>query len=188
MKEVWKDIPNYEGLYQVSNLGNIKSLSFGAKNHKLSNIVTLLKKTPSNMGYYKVELYKNGKSKMYYVHRLVAMTFIPNPENKPQVNHIDGDKSNNSVSNLEWATSKENLHHAVNTGLRSATPMLGRRGSQNPTSKIFYQYDLNGNYIATHCGISETARQLGIKPSVISACLSGRNKTGKGYIWKSSKE
>lgn len=185
MKEIWKDIPNYEGLYQVSNLGNVKSLCYGARNIRKSNVHKILKHSPNNWGYHKVQLYKDGKSQMLYIHRLVASLFIPNPENKEQVNHIDGNKANNKVSNLEWATSKENLHHAEKLGLRSnVSPMLGKKGILNPTSKCVNQYDKNGRYLATYYGVSEAARHVGVVSSSISACANGRHKTCAGYIWK----
>lgn len=184
MLEVWKDIPNYEGLYQISNLGNVKSLCFGARNIRKSNIVKLLHQSPNNLGYHKVELYKDGKSKMFYVHRLVAISFIPNPDNKPQINHKDGNKDNNTVDNLEWVTSKENLHHAVETGLRRRSQMKGITGKLNKNSKKINQYDKEGNYIATYYGIAEAARILNGNANSISCCLRGRYKTACGYKWE----
>lgn len=107
MQEIWKDIKEYEGLYQISNLGNVKSL----KRNKL------LKPIKDKDGYLCVTLYKMCKLKEKKVHRLVAQTFILNPENKPQVNHIDGNKQNNVVNNLEWCTRLENIEHAWKIGL-----------------------------------------------------------------------
>ena len=103
--EVWKDIEGYEGLYQVSNKGRIKSLKkkFGKQETEI-----IMKPNMEWCGYLRVGLIKDKKAKMYAVHRLVAKTFIANPENKPIVNHIDGNKANNEVENLEWATYKEN--------------------------------------------------------------------------------
>ena len=184
MQEIWKDIEGYEGLYQVSNIGNVKSLSFGARNIHKSNVQKLLKLSPTNCGYYKVQLYKNGKAKMMYVHRLVATAFIPNPERKPQINHIDGNKANNTSSNLEWVSCSENQRHAIRNGLREPSPMLGRTGSDNPNSKAILQYDHFGNFIKEWSGISEAARVLNIGASSISACLCGINKTAYGSIWR----
>lgn len=99
MEEVWKDIPGYEGLYQVSNTGEVKSL-----NYRGSGETKLLKQSTNKKGYKRVVLCKNRKKKNHSVHRLVAITFIPNPDNLPIVNHIDECKSNNMVSNLEWCT------------------------------------------------------------------------------------
>lgn len=100
--EIWKDIAGYEGLYQISNYGNIRN-SKGR----------LLKYYENHKGYYKVGLNKNGKNSKFRVHRLVAQMFIPNPHEYPQVNHIDGNKQNNNVTNLEWCTNTENQIHAV---------------------------------------------------------------------------
>lgn len=107
MEEVWKDIEGYEGLYKVSNLGNIHSI----KSHYI------LKGSIDTMGYRIVNLSKNKTNKHFYIHRLVAKAFIPNPDNKPQVNHIDGNKLNNNITNLEWVTGKENIRHASKNNL-----------------------------------------------------------------------
>lgn len=118
--EIWKDIEGYEGLYQVSTYGNIKSLARPRKNGNGKCYIQkekLLKQTFTSTGYKKVELYKDGKRKSFKVHRLVAMAFIPNPDNKPEVNHINGNKINNNIDNLEWVTSSENSVHAYETGL-----------------------------------------------------------------------
>ena len=105
--EVWKDIPGYEGLYKVSNFGNIMNLH--------SN--KFLKKRLSTNGYYIVDLRKNHRSRVFRVHRLVALSFIPFVDGKVFVNHIDGNKLNNNASNLEWCTQSENVYHAYNAGL-----------------------------------------------------------------------
>jgi len=99
VEEVWKDIEGYEGLYQVSNLGRVRS--FHGDSEKIM-------KQTLQKGYLRITLLKNKKQKRFLSHRLVAQAFIPNPENKPQVNHIDEDKTNNRVDNLNWMTSKEN--------------------------------------------------------------------------------
>lgn len=119
----WKDIIGYEGLYQVSNTGLVKSLSRAVKSVHSNKWYTkqdrILKPeiTLKGLGYYRVQLCKDCIINKIPVHRIVAMTFILNPENKPQVNHIDGNKLNNHVENLEWATASENVQHAFDTGL-----------------------------------------------------------------------
>ena len=107
MKEIWKDILNYEGLYEISNLGKIRNI----KSKRV------LKLTKSHNGYLKTNLSKKGKLKTVFIHRLVAEAFIPNPNNLPQVNHKDGNKENNNVFNLEFCTEKHNSLHAVRAGL-----------------------------------------------------------------------
>lgn len=106
-KEIWKDIKGYEGLYQISNLGKVKSMPRMMKNRKCDEIIK--KPSFSNKGYYRLPLYNDGEVKYYAIHRLVAEAFIDNPENKPTVDHIDRNKLNNNVSNLRWATYKEQL-------------------------------------------------------------------------------
>lgn len=178
MQEIWKDIPNYENLYLASNLGRIKSISNPKR-------IKILKPSISNGGYQKIQLYKGGKCKTLYVHRLIALTFIPNPNNKEEVNHIDGNKFNNNANNLEWVSRSENQLHAIKTGLREPSPMTGRKGELNPLSKEILQYSLDGALIKKWKGISNVCRTLDFKsPSSISNCLSGRYKTAYGYIWK----
>lgn len=100
MKEIWKEIDGYDGRYAVSTWGRVKSIR------------GILQPYKNHKGYLKVGLMKNGKSEKHRVHRLVAKAFIPNPHNLPEVNHIDGNKQNNSISNLEWVTGKENMEHS----------------------------------------------------------------------------
>ena len=166
MKEVWKDIPEYEGLYQVSSMGNIKSFS-KKKNGK--NLIPQKNKK----GYYQILLYKNKKPYTKKIHRIVAKAFIPNPDNLPQVNHIDGNKINNCMNNLEWCTNSENQIHAYKNGLEK--PRFQRR---------IKQYDINGNYIKTFEYIRNAQKELNIDGSSISKCCKGKRKSAGGYIWK----
>ena len=124
MQEIWKDISGYEGIYQVSNLGNIRSCErkvYFKKGNPLTSYMTvpekIISKHISNTGYYRVGLRKDGKRKFLSVHRIVTSAFIDNPENKPHVNHIDGNRLNNHSDNLEWVTCQENIIHARDTGL-----------------------------------------------------------------------
>jgi len=114
MEEIWKDIKGYEGYYQVSNFGIVKSLDRYVKNVIHGEILLkgrIMPKKISSKGYLQGRLSKDGKRTNIPIHRLIAMHFIPNPENKPHVNHIDGDKTNNNISNLEWVTQRENVTH-----------------------------------------------------------------------------
>jgi hypothetical protein len=120
--EIWKDIEGYEGLYQVSSCGRIKSLArsykFGPNNEKILK-ARKSRKGKNGWSYPSVALYKDNIAKFYTIHRLVAIHFIPNLENKPQVNHKDGNKLNNNINNLEWATQSENSQHAWDSGLNN---------------------------------------------------------------------
>ena len=173
MTEVWKDVKNYEGLYQISNLGNVKRTSSGKR-----------LKPYNRKGYIRVALSKDNTAKHIDIHRLVAEAFIPNIENKPEVNHIDGDKSNNEVSNLEWCTRKENMNHAKNTGLWKMTDDMKKGLDQ---SKRTYQYDLNYNFIQSFESAEEASRQLHINTGNLHSCCEGKRKTAGGYIWSYEK-
>lgn len=123
--EIWKDIRDYEGIYKISNLGNIKSLPREHVKGKLLNPAR------NNRGYLRVALSVKGRVRYDSVHRLVAETFIPNPKNLPEVNHIDGNKLNNKVENLEWTTKSQNQIHAYKTGLRKTTPRQRETSRKN---------------------------------------------------------
>lgn len=176
--EIWKPIPNYEGIYQISNLGNVQSLdryevqSNGIKRFRKGRI---LKISIDKYGYNRVELNKNSNPKLYLVHRLVAETFIPNPNRYPEVNHKDEVKTNNKVDNLEWCTNKYN-----NT--------FGTRAKRiaNKLSKKVYQYDLNLNFLKEWPSTKECDK-YGFCSKHISACCIGKRKTHKGSIWSYTK-
>jgi len=179
MQEIWKDISGYEGIYQISNLGNVKSISYQGfiREH-------LMKPKSHHTGYKTVMLCKEGVQKNKSVHTLVAYAFIPNPQNKPYVNHIDGDKANNCVSNLEWVTAKENTGHAIKNNLRLDSNMRGRKGNNSPLKKSVLQCDSSGNIIRKWECISAAARHFDCNPCTIVNCCAGRIKSCKGYIWK----
>ena len=184
MEEIWKDIPGYEGMYQVSNLGRVKSLD-RIKTNKLigKHFVKekLMKLRLSSRGYLSVGLTKNGKQVGYRVHRLVAQAFIPNPENKKEVNHINGVKTDNRVDNLEWCTSSENTIHAMRTGLITI-----KRGGDDNRSISVNQYNLNGDFIKKWDCIKDIKRQLGYDTKAIISCCKHKKhyNTAYGYIWE----
>lgn len=166
MKEIFKDIKDYEGIYQISNLGRIKSLH----NYRKNNIL----KPKIKKGYYQIGLRKDNKRKWYSVHRLVAQTFLPNENNLPQVNHRDENKLNNNVNNLEWCSVSYN--NCYGTRIKRV---------KEKTSKKVLQYDLKGNFIKEYKSLSEATKINNIKSiSNISLCCKGKYKQVKGYIWK----
>lgn len=176
MKEIWKDIPGYEGLYQVSNLGRVKALERMTKRERPLFVKERILCPGKRTGYLIVSLGSGKARKSYSVHRLVANAFIPNPENKRTVNHKDGNKMNNEASNLEWNTDKENLNHAIKTGLLKYEN--NRKGS-----KPVAQYDQDMNLITIYPSMRE-AERAGFTQTKISLCCAGKRKSHKGYIWK----
>lgn len=136
-----------------------------------------MKCTSNPAGYSIIGLRKNNKQFHYPLARIVAKVFISNPENKEEVNHIDGNKKNNNISNLEWVTRKENMIHASKTGL------LRIKGEKRPPQKI-YQLDLNGNIIKKWNSCREIVEKMKMHETRIYACCNGKNKTSRGYMWK----
>ena len=145
----------------------------------------MLKQTLNSHGYYCVTItLKNHKQKVVQVHRLIAQTFIPNPKNKPQVNHKDGNKLNNDVSNLEWVTVQENIVHAFENGLnKGSKPWLGKTGASHNKSKAVVRCDLNWNELEEFPSVTEASKYYG-NLSHISACARGERKTSGGFKWK----
>jgi hypothetical protein len=177
MKEIWKDVVGFEGRYQVSNKGNVKSLHFLGHNKE-----RLMKLSEHHTGYLIVQLGKRP-AKNYLVHQLVASAFIIPVEGKKFVNHIDGNKHNNCVENLEWVTAQENITHAIETGLRDPHNVPKRYGKAHYSSKPVLQYDLNGKFIKKWDCQSDVARAFNIKS--IGFCIDKPTMTCKGYMWRS---
>lgn len=163
MVEIWKPIKNFETYYEISNLGNVKSNKYISK---------ILKPFKNSKGYLYVNLINNRKRKTISIHRLVALTFISNPENKPQINHKDCNKLNNCVSNLEWCNNSENTKHAYDNQLRFSTGY-----------KII-QYDLNYNKLNEFKSMLEASNITNISYNGIRLCCLQKRKTSGGYIWK----
>lgn len=167
MEEIWRDIEGFEGLYQVSNLGRVKS----------SYTNRILKGCKDTDGYLYAGLYKNNIRCCKKIHRLVAQAFIPNAENKPQVNHIDENKTNNNINNLEWMTAKENTNHGTRTERMAKMRSI-------PIIAI----NLKNGESTDFCSAKECARQLGLDPSNIAKVLKGRYKQTSGYTFKYKEE
>ena len=167
-QEIWKDIPIYVGRYQASNLGRIKNV-------KTSHI---MKQQVDIDGYFIVSL-EGLKKRTYKVHRLVAMTFIPNPLNKSQINHIDGNKKNNIISNLEWVTPKENIKHAYKIGIyNSEQHSKAQDKLKKPVLKI-----KNGNVVYKYESLSQAAKMNNVKKQSILFAIK-RNGLCCGHYWQ----
>lgn len=179
MKEIWKPIKGYEGLYEISNLGRVKSLSRVTPHNGRVYPTKILKPHINTKKYLDVELSQNGLKQRYRIHRLVAETFIPNPNNKPQVNHIDCDKSNNRVDNLEWCDNSENQRHAFAHGLNHR----GKFGD-SPKAKSVLQYTLDGILMREWDSIVRVKKECGYSDGYISQCCKGKYKHAYGYVWK----
>lgn len=181
MQEIWKDIKGYKGLYQVSNLGRVKSLSRkiwnGFVNYQSKEL--LLKPSANHKGYLQVILYKSGVQSNKRIHRLVAEAFLFNPNDYPQVNHEDGDKQNNCVDNLSWCNNSINQRHAFEHGLKRHM-----YGKDNSKARKINQYDLDGNFIKTWGCIKDICDEMGIHYSSIIRCCNGTFKTCHGYKWE----
>lgn len=173
MIEEFRDIEGYEGKYQVSNLGNVKSLNY----HRTGK-EKILKPRNSSCDYLFVRLYINGKGKNYFVHRLVANAFIPNPNNLPQVNHKSEIKNQNTVDNLEWCTNEYNCNYGTHN------KRVGEKNKNGKCSKPVLQFDLEGNFIKEWPSAMEIQRQLGYYQTYISACCNRKRKSAHKFIWR----
>lgn len=178
--EVWRPIPQYEGFYEASNTGKIRSV------YRYKRI---LKPMISNTGYERVDLFKHKNRRQFFVHRLVATTFINNPDDKPFVNHKDENKLNNSADNLEWVTHIENCRYGTAIERRTAHLDYKKRKVNNANqikacSKPVDQFDESGNFIKRWSSASECARETGIPSSSIRRVALGERKTAHGFVFK----
>lgn len=178
--EIWKDIQGYEGLYQISNYGRVRTVDrVSFQKHWQGGESKYLHKgkirTPHmrKNGYFSINLVKDRKQKTFNIHRLVALHFIPRVEGKEYVNHIDADKTNNHVSNLEWCTQKENIQYAYDNGTK--TP---------PHERKISQFDMDGNLLKVWKSETEIERVLGIYQANIYKVCKGLRKQAGGYKWQ----
>lgn len=180
MAEIWRDIEGFEGIYQVSNIGRVKSLNY---NH--TGKEKILKLSDNGWGYLTCHLEYKGVNKHFSAHRLVAEAFLPNPNNLPQVNHKDEDKTNNMVwvnedssidydkSNLEWCTSEYNINYGTRT----------KKANKSKNKKII-QMDEDNNIIKVWDSLKQVKEELGIGHSSLWACCNGKCKTAGGFKWQ----
>lgn len=190
MIEIWKDIPQYEGRYQASNLGRIKSLPRHIRqwNRTIMSKELIMKQQKDKSGYAYVIIDKH----LCLVHRLVGMAFLPNP--KETINHKNGNKSDNRVENLEWATRSENTRHAYDVLHRKGSlagkkgelsPNFGKRGKQSRLSKSIIQIE-DGKTVAAFDSMREAERATGIHHAQISAACKGTRPHAGGFQWRLS--
>ena len=188
MQEIWQDIEDYKGLYQVSNLGRVKSLkriTIGEKYGKHKIKEKILKE--GKCGKYNIViLRKNGQNKTFYIHRLVAKAFIDNINNYPEINHKDGNTINNNVKNLEWCNRSYNIKHSYRI-LKRKINVKGFIEYNERHKRKINQYDLNGNFIKTWNSIKDAENFLNLKYSG-SICECCQHKKGRksahGYKWE----
>ena len=178
MREIWKPVVGFEEEYSVSNLGNVKHNNTNRKSGRgnYERKEHLLKQRKNNKGYYIVDIYKADKRYQFLVHRLVAMAFLPNVKGYAYVNHIDENKENNSLDNLEWCTQKYNMNYGTcpqKIGLSNSKPVI--------------QLDKNNNFVNEYISIIEAQRKTGISNGSIGDCLHKRRKTAGGFKWKYKK-
>ena len=180
MTEVWKDIEGFEGLYQVSNLGNVKSLRYRGVTGWEKNLVPKI----NNSGRLWVELLKDGTRKCFLIHRLVGFAFIPNPLNLPQINHMDENPKNNCVDNLEWCTQEYNIkyfmeRHPSHTSNRKSTGRYNRK-LEKPVNQI----DREGNIVKQWADARTVVNEMGFNQWSITQCCDGKRKTAYGFRWQ----
>ena len=177
MEEIWKDIEGYEG-YQVSNFGRVRSLDrYNGRGYWIKGCI--LKPIMDKKGYLTVGLSKNNQRKAFKVHRLVALHFIPNIENKPEIDHINTIKTDNRVENLRWVTPKENSNNPLSIVNKSES----KKGIKNHRHQPILQYDKDGNFIREWDTMTEAETTLKITHKIHFVCQ-GKRKTCGGYIWK----
>lgn len=190
--ETWKDIPGYEGLYQISNYWSIKSLSFRSSSTLIYRD-KILKQSKNGPWYLTLALSKEWIAKTVRVHRLVWLLFVENPNNFPCLNHLDWNKENNYYLNLEWCTSSENNLHAYRTWLKKVTdknifktnhPQTWKFWWDSIVAKSVMQYDIDWNFIRTWWSAMDIKRTLWINNNSVSRCCRWEIRTAWWFTWK----
>lgn len=181
MQEIWKPVKDFEDKYQISTFGRLKNIQ---TNH-------ILKMTNQYGGYFAITLYNNKRKRTTRIHRIVAETFIPNVNNYKEVNHIDGNKQNNCVENLEWCDRKHNQNHALKIGLSNMNCL--NNYNKNKCYKkygLITQYNKNGDKIQSFYSVKIASKKTGVCARNILQCINNepKRKTAGGYIWKCEKE
>lgn len=184
MKEEFRWVIGYEGAYKISNFGRVLSVArIDSGGYRRQERFLTAKIGP--YGYLRVFLSKNGKTYTKKVHRLIAEAFIPNPENKPEVDHIDGNKTNNSISNLRWATSRENMNNPVTHARMSDSGKINANyGERSPFARKIGQYLPSGELVQVFDSAGRAAAATGLGYSAIRKCANGKMPTCGGFVWK----
>lgn len=188
MEEIWKPVIGYEPDYEVSNLGNVRSMRFanmgpGKNGSGVKNLKLILGST----GYYVVNLYKDGMMKQLHVHRLVAEAFLPNPCNFPVVDHINTIQTDNNICNLRWTTTKGNVNNPISSARRITKcreVFQGKYGKDSYKHRSIAQYTKDGVLVKIWDAMSDACRELGLESSSLTRACQGIYKTSGGFIWK----
>lgn len=178
MEEIWEPIKGYEGLYEVSNLGRVKRLPYSIIGKGIRNFKGgILKGSIARNGYVRVTLTKDGVNRFFHVHRLVAEAFIENPDKLPFINHIDENRTNNRINNLEWCTCQYNNTYG------DARKRFAASYSANHTYPV-KMYSLYGELIKTFPSAREASKAMGVTKNSIVRAISKTRKTAAGYVWE----
>lgn len=191
--EIWRDISGYEGLYQISNLGRVKSFNrYIVKNNGVKELRKgrILKSVLLSTGYFCVTLCKDNYHKIYSIHRLIAETFIPNPDNLPQVDHINTIRNDNRIENLRWVDSKGQMNnyltkqHCSDSQKAEKAYWYGIKGKEHPCSKPILQLSKKQEIINQFVSAVDAENKTGISRKAICRCLKGYCNTSGGYMWQ----
>ena len=188
MQEIWKDIKGFEGMYQVSNLGRVRSVDrFDSIGRLQKGNIKAIR--DNGKGYKVVQMYKDNKPKICYIHRLVATAFIDNPDNKPEVHHIDSDRSNNKLENLQWVTSKENNNFPEHiesmkknpNWLKNSKSAMAKAREKAMVINSYRTKFIRGDVSLEFSSLAEGARQLGLDKGGCTRVANGKQKHTHGY-------